>query len=235
MRGRRRSSYACHHAGRVAGGPPHVRSGGRRPAGTRGMPLTVAELARHNDREHGWWVAVGYTVYDVTEFLRRHPGGAAVLQAYAGLDATAAFSRAHRPPGGAYRLQRRYAVGRLHRPPDEDPGSLRVDGRRASPRCGAAEHVPAGPFLPPRHPPGGPVRGRRRPRSRSTGPEDLHTRSVDSYLPALRSGLWDLGTVAGRRRYPLRFRGPSGRQADRDRDDHGAGQDKKRRRRPPSS
>jgi hypothetical protein len=65
--------------------------------------------------------------------------------------------------------------------------------------------------------------------------EDLHTRSVDSYLPALRSGLWDLGTVAGRRRYPLRFRGPSGRQADRDRDDHGAGQDKKRRRRPPSS
>ena len=26
--------------------------------------ITVAELARHNDPEHGWWLAVGDTVYD---------------------------------------------------------------------------------------------------------------------------------------------------------------------------
>ncbi|HZA74420.1 MAG TPA: cytochrome b5-like heme/steroid binding domain-containing protein [Propionibacteriaceae bacterium] len=199
------------------------------------MPLTVAELARHNDREHGWWVAVGYTVYDVTEFLRRHPGGAAVLQAYAGLDATAAFSRAHRPPGGAYRLQRRYAVGRLHRPPDEDPGSaygstaaalrhvVELQNTFRLDRFFLRDTLPVDPS-------GAPATAFQVDRA-----EDLHTRSVDSYLPALRSGLWDLGTVTGRRRYPLRFRGPSGRQADRDRDDHGAGQDKKRRRRPPSS
>ncbi len=166
------------------------------PADPFRREITVAELARHNDLEHGWWVAVDDTVYDVTEFLRRHPGGTAVLQAYAGLDATAAFARAHRAPGGAYRLQRRYAVGRLRRPPDEDLGSAYGSSAAALRQVVVLQNTfrldrsfLRGTLLV--DPSGAPATAFQVDRA-----EDLCARFTDSYLPALRSHLWDLGTVA---------------------------------------
>lgn len=40
--------------------------------------LDGAEVAKHNTRESCWTV-IDSKVYDVTAFLRQHPGGAAIL------------------------------------------------------------------------------------------------------------------------------------------------------------
>ena len=56
--------------------------------------LTVGELGKHNTAR-SCWLAIHNTVYDVTGFLDRHPGGRAVLLGAAGGDATAAFAAVH--------------------------------------------------------------------------------------------------------------------------------------------
>ncbi|MGY1650317.1 cytochrome b5 domain-containing protein [Geodermatophilus sp. SYSU D01119] len=81
-----------------------------------GRAVSVADLAEHNDDGHGWWLAVGGRVHDVTGFVRRHPGGAAVLRGHAGLDATAAFDRAHAGRPGLTHLLAATDVGPLVRP-----------------------------------------------------------------------------------------------------------------------
>ena len=88
--------------------------GGSLPAGGRGVP--VADLAEHNDDGHGWWIAVEGRVHDVTGFLRRHPGGEAVLRAHAGLDATSAFGRAHSDGRGLRHVLGTTDIGPLTRP-----------------------------------------------------------------------------------------------------------------------
>ncbi|SDD47505.1 Cytochrome b5-like Heme/Steroid binding domain-containing protein [Geodermatophilus telluris] len=97
--------------------PPDARrpaaGGGHR---ARGRRLSVADVAEHNDDAHGWWVAVDGRVHDVTGFLRRHPGGTAALRAHAGLDATAAFGRAHPDRPAVRRLLAATDTGALTRP-----------------------------------------------------------------------------------------------------------------------
>jgi cytochrome b involved in lipid metabolism len=78
--------------------------------------LSVADLALHNDDRHGWWTAIGGRVHDVTWLLQHHPGGRAVLQAHAGLEASDAFLRAHVGRPGVGRLLRSTEIGRLTRP-----------------------------------------------------------------------------------------------------------------------
>ncbi len=106
-----------------AAGIPVTTDSPASPGGGGLGEVTVAELAGHNDPEHGWWLAVDGTVYDLTGFVAQHPGGAPILQAHAGLDATAAFHRAHRHSGSYIQLRRRYAVGQLRHPPLAGPGS----------------------------------------------------------------------------------------------------------------
>eukprot|EP00933_Yihiella_yeosuensis_P065894 TRINITY_DN6989_c2_g4_i1.p1 TRINITY_DN6989_c2_g4~~TRINITY_DN6989_c2_g4_i1.p1 ORF type:complete len:738 (-),score=156.14 TRINITY_DN6989_c2_g4_i1:55-2268(-) len=57
-----------------------------------GIPLT--EIARHNTPDD-CWVAIDGKVYDLTEFLGRHPGGKATILAWAGKDATKFFNEIH--------------------------------------------------------------------------------------------------------------------------------------------
>lgn len=64
----------------------------RRCAGSR--VVTMEEVSRHN-RPDDCWIIIGGVVYDVSEFLSVHPGGAGVLMEYAGRDCTEAFGRAH--------------------------------------------------------------------------------------------------------------------------------------------
>ncbi|WP_336026719.1 cytochrome b5 domain-containing protein [Geodermatophilus sp. FMUSA9-8] len=94
--------------------------GTRAPAGVPPRPagrgISVADLAEHNDDGHGWWLAIGGRVHDVAGFVRRHPGGAAVLRGHAGLDATAAFDRAHAGRSGLTHLLAATDVGPLVRP-----------------------------------------------------------------------------------------------------------------------
>lgn len=54
----------------------------------------VAEVMRHNTLED-CWIAIEGQVYDVSTFLRKHPGGAARIFRYAGSDATSAFRQIH--------------------------------------------------------------------------------------------------------------------------------------------
>ena len=72
--------------------------------------FTRSEVAKHNTRED-LWVIVDDTVYDMTAFLRRHPGGDAPLR-YAGADASAVFGRVHET-GVLEKFGTKLVVGKL--------------------------------------------------------------------------------------------------------------------------
>jgi cytochrome b involved in lipid metabolism len=63
------------------------------PGPTADAPRQVdaSELVLHNDAERDAWVVISGRVYDLTEFLHMHPGGAKILRAYLGMDATHAY------------------------------------------------------------------------------------------------------------------------------------------------
>ncbi|KAJ6017261.1 hypothetical protein N7451_000640 [Penicillium sp. IBT 35674x] len=60
------------------------------------MTLTRADIEKHNSRK-SCWVAIHGAVYDVTDFLDSHPGGAKVILRCAGKDATDDFDSVHSP------------------------------------------------------------------------------------------------------------------------------------------
>ncbi|WVN91034.1 uncharacterized protein L203_106281 [Cryptococcus depauperatus CBS 7841] len=55
------------------------------------------EVAKHNSREKGVWIVVHGNVYDVSDFLDEHPGGAEIILRYAGKDATEEYEPIHPP------------------------------------------------------------------------------------------------------------------------------------------
>lgn len=94
--------------------------------------IPVSELSQHHDPGQGWWIAVHGRVHDVTGLLRRHPGGHHILCAYAGLDASQPFRRAHSGRLAVERLRRSVEIGTLWHPPlSEKPRP----GSRHSPRA----------------------------------------------------------------------------------------------------
>jgi sulfite reductase (NADPH) flavoprotein alpha-component len=70
--------------------PTHVRW--REPGVLGDGVYDNSELALHNDAEHGFWLAVDGNVYDMTEFRHRHPGGAYIIDASAGMDASEEYA-----------------------------------------------------------------------------------------------------------------------------------------------
>ncbi|KAH8109771.1 FMN-dependent dehydrogenase-domain-containing protein [Phellopilus nigrolimitatus] len=60
------------------------------------MVFTLDDVAQH-DSSTSCWVIIQNKVYDVTEFLPEHPGGAKIILKYAGKDATAAYEPIHPP------------------------------------------------------------------------------------------------------------------------------------------
>ncbi|KAG5858946.1 cytochrome b5-like heme/steroid binding domain-containing protein [Encephalitozoon hellem] len=56
--------------------------------------FTVEEVSRH-DKVDDCWIIMDGVVYDVTDFLRLHPGGIDVIMKHAGRDCTDAFNKAH--------------------------------------------------------------------------------------------------------------------------------------------
>eukprot|EP01052_Picozoa_sp_SAG31_P008344 SAG31_NODE_419_length_15872_cov_21.857985_13_plen_412_part_00 len=61
-----------------------------------GKVYTWAEVAKHNTKSDCWLVIDG-GVYDVTEFMDEHPGGAGMLKMVAGKDASLHFEELHKP------------------------------------------------------------------------------------------------------------------------------------------
>lgn len=69
------------------------------------MPtLTMEEVARHDGRDGSYWMELRGEVYDVTEFVPRHPGGS-LVELGAGRQATTLFESYH--PGPALDRARR--------------------------------------------------------------------------------------------------------------------------------
>ncbi|KAI0741103.1 glyoxylate dehydrogenase [Earliella scabrosa] len=58
--------------------------------------LTGPQVAEHASRDSCWIIVHG-KVYDVTDFLDEHPGGAKIILKYAGKDATEAYEPIHPP------------------------------------------------------------------------------------------------------------------------------------------
>lgn len=56
--------------------------------------ITLAEVAQHRSREDAWMVFRN-RVYNITPYLRFHPGGADILMKAAGKDGTALFLKYH--------------------------------------------------------------------------------------------------------------------------------------------
>ncbi len=75
---------------------------------------TAAEVAKH-DTPGDCWMVINGKVYDVTQFLGSHPGGAEIMLPYCGQEATQAFDtkggRGNGHSGGAQDLLNAFYVG----------------------------------------------------------------------------------------------------------------------------
>jgi cytochrome b involved in lipid metabolism len=56
--------------------------------------ITLAEIAKHSTKDD-CWTAIDNTVYDLTPYIQKHPGGAGALANLCGIDGTAAFKSQH--------------------------------------------------------------------------------------------------------------------------------------------
>ena len=83
--------------------------------GKRKLPLfSVQEVQQHNSEKDFWIIHRG-KVYDVSEFLERHPGGKDILLRFAGQDVTKVMTQddPHRHTNFAYGWLGKYQIGRL--------------------------------------------------------------------------------------------------------------------------
>ena len=105
------------HSGAAAVWPSRVDAAAATPAvsasptGTDAA-LTMAAVARHDSRSSCWTVIDG-NVYDVTHWISRHPGGAGVIEALCGIDASAGFTTQHGGQGEPNATLSSYKLGAL--------------------------------------------------------------------------------------------------------------------------
>lgn len=79
---------------------------------TSRLKLISMEQVSWHDRQDDCWIIICDYVYDCTEFIKKHPGGADVLLEYAGRDATLAFvGTGHSET--AKQMLSRYIIGEL--------------------------------------------------------------------------------------------------------------------------
>lgn len=79
---------------------------------------TLAEVAEHKD-DHSPWIIVDNKVYDCTDYLELHPGGADSILINAGADSTEDFNAIHSTK--AHKILEKYNIGEV------DPDSLPID------------------------------------------------------------------------------------------------------------
>ena len=73
-----------------------IRLSNTRPARPSAMlnEVTMEEVMKHNTEDDGWTVIDG-KVFDITDYLKYHPGGAKILKTALGKDCTALFRKYH--------------------------------------------------------------------------------------------------------------------------------------------
>lgn len=73
---------------------------------------TLAEVAKRNTQAE-CWVAIDGGVYDLTEWIRQHPGGSGAIRALCGLDGTSQFISQHGGESRPSSTLDRYYLGPL--------------------------------------------------------------------------------------------------------------------------
>ncbi len=107
--------------------------------------VSFDEVARHRS-ERDLWIVLGDVVWDLSAFAQSHPGGAAVLLAVAGQDATAPFLAVHPADFADKLLSKDLVVGRVDRATARPEHVARVAKDGASVEAGAAPRAD-GPVL----------------------------------------------------------------------------------------
>ncbi|WOO77061.1 (S)-mandelate dehydrogenase, mitochondrial [Vanrija pseudolonga] len=78
----------------AAEAPPHAKASAGSIA--TGGKISLAQLAKHSHSK-SLWIAIDGKVYDVTDFLDRHPGGSKILAENGGKDVSKLFHSIHPP------------------------------------------------------------------------------------------------------------------------------------------
>ncbi len=71
---------------------------------------TTAQVAKHSSASNCWSI-IGSGVYDLTGFVRRHPGGASRIIMLCGKNGTSAFNNQHGGQGYPKSVLSRYKIG----------------------------------------------------------------------------------------------------------------------------
>lgn len=72
----------------------------------------MSTVKKHKTKKSCWTV-VGTGVYDVTKWIKKHPGGQSRIIAMCGKNATKAFRAQHGSTGAAARALAKYKIGKL--------------------------------------------------------------------------------------------------------------------------
>ncbi len=75
---------------------------------------TAEQVAQHNTAADCWTI-VGKRVYDVTDYVTRHPGGSSAIAALCGKDGSRMFLGQHSGDASALRALKPYRIGKLLR------------------------------------------------------------------------------------------------------------------------
>lgn len=86
-------------------------------------PFSMEEVSYHN-RAEDLWVVIEGTVYDLTDFAKRHPGGVDVLALLSGGDATQAWQHQHGNSESVRVLMRALCIGEVAMSQDMSSASL---------------------------------------------------------------------------------------------------------------
>lgn len=97
------------------------------PADDEPRWIDISEVAEHNCDGAGYWMIIDRVVYDLTEFMELHPGGRRVVQAYAGLDATHGYARAHHQRPEVDAMREMYRIGMV-RALEFDEHTTQIEG-----------------------------------------------------------------------------------------------------------
>lgn len=76
--------------------------------------LKLSDVIKHSNEANGYWVIVDNKVLDITNYIKKHPGGEASLKEFVGSDITKEFDRIHEDSLVAKKLVQKFTIGELH-------------------------------------------------------------------------------------------------------------------------
>jgi len=88
--------------------------------------FTRHEVSQHNNA-NDCWIIIQNNVYDVTKWLRKHPGGSKILLYYAGMDATDQFIAFHPQQEIPRKYMKQFQIGTISDP--VDPSTMIIEFR----------------------------------------------------------------------------------------------------------